>query len=873
MRRPARFVAALALLLFTGGLSLAGPATAHPYHLEISNEITGNNDLVDALDWVAQSIVPTSRFFVSRVSLLVSDVGPNDSLTVSIRTDSVGLPSTTVLSQGMADGPVSPTWVDFNLSPYVELGPLTTYWIVAQSPAPIGEGYDWLSSPNNLAYPLGTGARSSDGISWSNRGRDYTFRVYGFVQPGFTFSVGLANPVLRVGGNEVFAVNFTNSGPGASEALWVNMSLPASLAYVSDDAASLGGTRTGSYSFSFANINPGSYTFNVTITPTGATPDGTVAVTAFLFDAEDHNGAPLVRSQLQVAATIQNARLAISLGPTESAVDPGDMIAFNATIENVGRERASNILFEAPIDSNTTYLSSAPPATYDTTSRNVLRAIPFLTPGTSLSVNWTIRVNVGVPDLAQVLSEVIVTYVDPTGAILPREKAAVLALARAPVFAPVLMFNSAAAERGEEIVATLYYNNTGSVAAPDANATWSLGGHYELVALDPALPYVQTPTSFTVRFTNVSSDSHALRARLRVLRSLDDGLLMPIQVVWNAADGNLNPFPLRVVQATVTLHAPRVVLALVAPERVVSGAVFNLAATLRNLGNAPGVAWLNFTVPNTVELVGDNGTQEPNVAGRRVSWLFPSIPSGGVVFFGISLRAKADSGVESFRLSLDYTDSAGSVPLTAVSNAWPVEFIVPPGQPPIVYVGWALLAALGVAVATFVVAWKRRGPAAVVDEVFVADLSGILLAHRTAGAKSRRDEDVLIAMFKVVQDFVRDAFSEGADEAMSALEFGERKILIERGTHHFIAVIYRGADRHADLAARVKHVSREIDEKFGPILETWSGELETVRGIALLLPQIWRRRRFPMSDRRRAKPRAGHGSEASSPSPPTSGSP
>ncbi len=872
MRRPSRYVAALALLLFTGGLAAFPLASGHPTHLLIANDIVGSNEQVNLNRWVAQSFVAGSSFFITRVAMWVADTGTSDSLNVSIRSDAGGSPGSTNLTWGLADGPGGAGWMDFDLNPYVELVASTTYWIVAHSDRTGSGGYDWWNSNDDLAYGPGTATISSDGIAWSAAGKDYSFRVYGLVQPSFSFSVGVSDPVLRSGRNDLFTVNFTNSGSGSSAGLWVNVSFPASLSYVSDDAAAIGGTRTGT-SFRFTDIAPGVYTFNVTITPTGGTLDGTVAVTTFTFDAKDHLGAFLLQPQLGVTTTIRNARLSIALEQSALSGDPGDTITVNATISNVGGEMASVILFEAPIDPNATYVSSSLPATYDVGTRTVLRAVPDLNPGNSVAVNWTIRLNVGAPDLARIVSSTIATYLDPTGTPLPRELVSLVAYAQAPVFNPVLLLDRTAAERAEEVVATLYYNNTGSMAAPVAQATWGLGGHYEILGLAPAFSIIPRPDGFAVGFTDVSPGAHVLFARLKVLRSLDDGLLMPLHVVWNATDGNLNPFPSRAIQDIVALDAPQVVVTIVAPERVPTEAIFVLTATLRNLGNAPAVAWLNLTVPNTVDLVGDNGTQEPNIAGSRVSWMFPSIPGGGVVFFGISLRGKATSGVESFRLSLDYTDGAGSVPLTVFSNALPVEFTVPVVVPPTAYIGWILLAALGIADAAVLVAWRRRGPAAIVSEVFVADHSGVLLAHRSAGVVSRQDEDVLIAMFKVVQDFVRDAFSEGADEVMSALEFGERKILIERGKHHFIAVIYRGLDRHADLAARVKHVSRAIDEKFGPILETWSGEIETVRGIALLLPQIWHRRRFPTSTRGRAKPRADHASEASSPSPPNSGSP
>jgi len=98
-----------------------------------------------------------------------------------------------------------------------------------------------------------------------------------------------------------------------------------------------------------------------------------------------------------------------------------------------------------------------------------------------------------------------------------------------------------------------------------------------------------------------------------------------------------------------------------------------------------------------------------------------------------------------------------------------------------------------------------------------------------------------MGMFKAVQDFVHDAFSRGRQEEMRALEFGERKILIERGPSHSVVVVYSGRDR-GDLADRVRDVSSEIEERFGKTLANWDGDVDAVRDITLLLPKVWKQR-------------------------------
>jgi len=64
-----------------------------------------------------------------------------------------------------------------------------------------------------------------------------------------------------------FRANFTNAGPGTSAALWVNVSLPPELSYTGNDA--INGTLSGTYDFAFADVAPGSHSFNLTAVAAG----------------------------------------------------------------------------------------------------------------------------------------------------------------------------------------------------------------------------------------------------------------------------------------------------------------------------------------------------------------------------------------------------------------------------------------------------------------------------------------------------------------------------------------------------------------------------------------------------------------------------
>ena len=828
---------ALAILTIASAILPALPvAEAHPYHLHDSYEVLVNPDPVDLNSWIAMSFVATGSYYVSRLSLYVQDDAPaGDALFVSVRADASGSPSAGNLTQGFAVANSTASWVNFDMNPWVPLVGGTRYWIVAESLGPANGGSSYWNSGTDL---LGKGLTSSDGASWLSALTNYNYRVYGFVQPSWSFSVSQSTGSLVASQPVVFRANFTNAGPGDAEALWVNVSLSPSLAYVSDDAAAIGGVRSGQYTFSFTNIVPGSYSFNVTASAVRGTADGTVTSTSVTFDGTDHNGVPLSLVTRTLAVTIHAPRLTLSLTSSAPSANPGDSITLNATATNIGSAAASSVLFEGTVDPNATFVSASAFASYTPATRTVSGTIANLGVGAQASIEWTVQVPPGTPDGADVRSDARATARDASATALTTETALSVSTVRAPRFAPALLLDRSSVERGDQVVATWYFNNTGSVASPLADANWTLGGDFALVSLTPNMPYNASASGFDVVWLNLGVGPHMLVARLRVTRGLADGVQLPIQVRWSATDGNGNALPPATRSGSVILRAPAPTV-LLAPStlRAEAGSSFVVDLTLRNLGGAAAIGWLNLTLPAGVEYVDDNGTYPSSVAGNQVSWSVPLLAAGSGTIMGVRLRAAGAPGTASLRFTIAYTDGKGGPVASIVSNPAAVEIVPAPVETPVLL--WdGVVGAVGVAALAIFLVFRRRKGTLTIDDAFVVDKGGILLAHRSASFIQYQDEDILVGMFKAVQDFVKDSFSRGTDEHMKGLEFGERKILIERGPHHFVAVVYRGTESAA-LRERVQKLTQEIEEKYGETLAHWGGSLDEVRGITILLPMVW----------------------------------
>ena len=125
-----------------------------------------------------------------------------------------------------------------------------------------------------------------------------------------------------------------------------------------------------------------------------------------------------------------------------------------------------------------------------------------------------------------------------------------------------------------------------------------------------------------------------------------------------------------------------------------------------------------------------------------------------------------------------------------------------------------------------------------VEDVYLLSKSGILISHETRRLKPEVDEDVISSMLVAIQDFVRESFKDENNVELKTVEFGDKKIFVERGKYLILAAVMRGeVDRYVQY--RVSEVLKEIEKKYADILPTWKGNVEKFRGVREILRKIW----------------------------------
>jgi OOP family OmpA-OmpF porin len=118
-----------------------------------------------------------------------------------------------------------------------------------------------------------------------------------------------------------------------------------------------------------------------------------------------------------------------------------------------------------------------------------------------------------------------------------------------------------------------------------------------------------------------------------------------------------------------------------------------------------------------------------------------------------------------------------------------------------------------------------------VEQVFLIHAkSGILLQHVYAEDMGGVDSDQVSAMLVAIRDFAKDSLgpdradgATGGDDSLSAIDMGDRRVLIEDGPQALLAAVARGSAT-ATLRERLQESLELVHFKFGDELESFGGD-------------------------------------------------
>lgn len=225
--------------------------------------------------------------------------------------------------------------------------------------------------------------------------------------------------------------------------------------------------------------------------------------------------------------------------------------------------------------------------------------------------------------------------------------------------------------------------------------------------------------------------------------------------------------------------------------------------------------------------------------------------------------------VYGYILILDYRGGAGSETVTITANDTqkqsqprsfnvkvnPVTVEEKPNLLAQILWPWSLLLLLLIPAIFAAMYTRALDKRYTVEDVFMVGKEGRLIMHNTRHLRADRDEDIIAGMLTAIMAFIKDSFREDGED-LKAFEFGDKKVLIERGAHFYLAGIYAG-DAPETAPGSLREFVQDVEEQFGPILERWSGDADDIRGLKVFMDAFVAHRSYRRGDWKKYSPKKG----------------
>ncbi len=641
-------------------------------------------------------------------------------------------------------------------------------------------------------------------------------------------------PANWVHSNEtvVDTITIVNTGDAANR-LWVNATLPTGLAYLSDTAASLGGTKSTSGNrvlFNFTNMPSGTSTpirwsFNMTVNASKGLSRGALLLTPIAANYSSTSDLLMPEKRASIGLTVAAPWVPSGILRFASAVVvPGVSLTLYANFTNAGNEAASFGWLNLTLDPNLTFIDATPIAS-SSAGNNVTLNLSNVAVG-AIAVPVRMRADWGVMDRQSLSVAGTLDYKDGRGNRMPE---IVFASGVTVIAVPDLRIaatpTSTSVEAGGSVTFTVTTSNTGSGIASVAwlNSTLPPGLRYVSDTLGGNLTVLGAGYNWT--WANVLPGARRGGITFLANPAVSDRSSANLTFDYGGYDagGNLQ----RDAQTTIqTLFvAPAIQLRLSADKDTsLAGGYVWYTVTLRNGGSTTAhVVWVNDTIDPRLQVI----TYESDVPARGTSdlnWTFTDMLPGQNETIRVYVRV-ADGVPAKSELAeavqVTYTNSVGAVLgyprasiTTQVSADWTVLFYIVIG---------------GGGAGVLAVFFVYRRYKVQIEDIFLIYRDGILISHLSRSIVQHKDEDQLSGMLTAVQDFVRDAFRYGEHRELHQLEFGDYRILIEQGKFVYLAVVYEGKDS-ALIRRKVRTALDSVEKFYGGILAKWDGDMETVAG-------------------------------------------
>jgi uncharacterized repeat protein (TIGR01451 family) len=788
-----------------------------------------SNGVIDVGDSSARVRVPAFTLTVIATS---GNVGSGDRFTYNIWFNNTG------------SGPAGRVWINDSL-------PAELTFLGSSDPAARTGTYNWSWTGLGVGnYRLSIDVQVRSAIQPVPYLRNFVYLSYSD-EKGFSWPVKTAYADVAISGPVVsltkvslitvihqresirYQITLQNTGDPA-QTLWVNDTLPAGLAYVSDDArTNVSGasvTISGrSLYFRFTNM-PGlrTWTFTVTAVADTSLVRGSILTNVVSLNYTNLNGYLLpprlaTRSVPVGAPDIASGTIWLS----RTSLVPTDILASTVSFTNGGNEAARDAWVNLTFSPGLHYLNASivPSASSLNDVKFTLSNVPVgrLSLFVNASVDSTIR------DHDPIKIDGTIRYTDAYRNFLPTVTiTSNRAEGSLPNMTLSLTPSIANVEAGTKIFYNIFLVNSGSGVAGNVRLSLPLPSGFLYISDTSGVRLSIEGSRYTWNWTNVGPGSRSFSLELGARSTVLNGTrtTLAFHVDYTDVKGN---FLSGVTQyVTANFVTSQIVMELIPPVfELRAGETLTYSVKIRNIGGISAHSvWLNYLNDSHYQILSWTaaGAQSNRNTTAGHNWTFTDVQPGQSrdVTLVLRIRDGTPSGIVlPSAFEAVYTNSIdtqiGYVRVDAT-----VRVLVDS----VTYV-WIGLAGSGLGGIVAVAVVRRFGNQ--IEEVFLVYKDGVLLYHLSRSLSKDKDEDVLSGMLTAVTAFVRDAFVYGEHRELHQLDFGDYRILIERGRNLYLAVVYAGKNV-SRIRKRVRSVLDQIELTHGQVLEKWDGDMDSVAG-------------------------------------------
>ena len=637
-------------------------------------------------------------------------------------------------------------------------------------------------------------------------------------------------PATTVHGNETvtYTLGLANTGAAAGM-MWLNATLPAGFTYKDSTAAELGGavTITGglvqialpgmpantTWQFSLvatagpALVRNATYSLATDLTYTNAT--GTLMPV-------DHDTLALVAASPWIPAVAVSFAMNPVLAGTEVPVV--------VTFANQGNEPASRVWVNLTWGSQLILDNASEPYTLSPSGAEF--ALRNVTVGSfDLSLNFTVSPNTtdrsvlsvaGTLDAQDAIQNPLPTITIPaTSLLVVAAQISLTVTPQSPMF-----------EAGVPYPLQVSFDNWGHDIAVNLFLDLTLPASLTYVNDSSSTPPTMSGSSYTWYWAALPPGALSFKLWVEARAGVSSGTAAALAFQLNYENSNHVSRPALSAELTGTVGAPALTLSVVVSALApTTGHAVVYTARVTNHGLvAAGTVYLVDAVDPRLQVVTYDSSVTATEDNGILNWTFTALAPGATEV--INLTVEVAGGVAAGTIiptvfEATYTNSVGAV-LGRVRST-PVTVTVSADYTALLWLG---LGAAGFALlAVVLLRWRRVD----IEDVFLVYRDGVLISHLSRTLLRDKDEDVLSGMLTAVQEFVREAFQYGEHRDLHQLDFGDYRILIERGKYVFLAVVYAGKES-LTLRKKVRAVIERVETEFGATLEAWDGDMERVVG-------------------------------------------